>query len=209
MITLTPVVERWFADCPFWPAEQTGFTVAVPRTPTSQQVGAVVWALIGRAVTADDVSITAANAAEAIDGYLACADEDYAPGGLRVRDGDVVIDPGCCVGLDEWRDWLRVIDGAVIDLGHDPDPLIEHRGPVIRVWKDCGQRSFGQVPGPDEPHVDVPRHVLPNLLGAVQQDLAGFLTALRPWVQGIRADLADPLVAAVDRRLQISAPLGI
>ncbi|MBB2940540.1 hypothetical protein FB565_000244 [Actinoplanes lutulentus] len=209
MITLTPVLERWPADCPFWPAEQTDFYFAVPRRPTLLQVGTVVWTLIGRSVTADDLSITAANAAEAIEKYLTCDDGDFAQGGLRVGDGNVVIDPGCCIGLDEWRDWLRVVGGEVIDLGHDPDPLIEHRGPVVRVWKDGGQLPSGKSSGPNEPHIDIPRHTLPNLLGAVQQDLAGFLTCLHSWAQDIRADLADPLAAAVDRRLQISASLGI
>lgn len=209
MITLTPVLERWAADCPFWPAEQTDFHIAVPGRPTSQQVGTVVWALIGRSATADDLSIIGTNAAEAIERFLTCDDEDFAPGGLRLGDDDVVIDPGCCVGLDEWRDWLRVIGGEVIDLGHDPDPLVEHRGPVVRVWKDGGQLPAGSIPDPDEPHIDIPPHALPQLLGAVQQDLLGFLSALHPWVQGIRADLAHPLATAVDRRLQIRAPLGI
>jgi hypothetical protein len=139
---------------------------------------------------------------------LTCDDEDFAPGGLRVGDDDVVIDPGCCVGLDEWRDWLRVLDGEVIDLGHDPDALVEHRGPVVRVWKSGGRLPSGSVLDPDESHIDISRAALPQLLGAVRQDLLGFLSALHPWAQGIRTDLADPLTAAVDRRLQISAPLG-
>jgi hypothetical protein len=209
MVTLTPVLERWSADCPFWPSEQTDFYFAVSRMPTSLQVGTVVWTLIGRSVTADDLSITATDAAEAIERYLTCDDEDFAPGGLRVGDDDVVIDPGCCAGLDEWRDWLCVTGGEVIYLGHDPDALVEHRESVVRVWKSGGQLPAGSVLDPDEPHIDIPHDALPRLLGAVQQDLVGFLTALHPWVQSIRADLAQPLAAAVDRRLQISAPLGI
>lgn len=206
---MTPVLDRWSADCPFWPVEQTAFTFAVPRAPTSQQVGAVVWTLIGRSVTAADLSITATGAAEALEKYLACDDDDFAPGGLRVSEDDVVIHPGCCVGLDEWRDWLRVIEGEAIDLGHDPDPLIEHRGPLLRVWKDGGQLPSGTGIDPDEPHIDIPRDSLPNLLTEVQQDLAGFLTALHPWAQTIRTDLATPLAVAIDRRLQITAPLDV
>lgn len=209
MIMLTPVLERWSADCPFWPTEPTDFYVPVPRKPTSQQVGTVVWTLIGRTVTTDDLSITATDAAEAIAKYLTSDDEDFAPGGLRVGDDDVVIDPGCCAGLDEWRDWLRVIDGEVIDLGHDPDALVEHRGPVVRVWKNGGHLPAGSILDPCEPHIDIPRQALPIVLSSVQQDLVGFLTALHPWARDIRADLARPLVAAVDRCLQISAPLGI
>src|SRR5690349_19218545 len=52
------------------------------------------------------------------------AGRDFAPGSLRITAGDLVIDPGCCVGLDEWRDWARVISGEVIYLGHDPDQLV-------------------------------------------------------------------------------------
>lgn len=76
------MLERWSADCPFWPAEQANFYFAVPRMPSSQQVGAVVWTLIGRSVTADDLSITATDAAEAIERYLTCADEEFAPGAI-------------------------------------------------------------------------------------------------------------------------------
>jgi len=204
---LTPVLERWSFDCPFWPVEQTDFLLAVPRRPTPLQVGTLVWALIGRSVTADDLSITAVTPGEAIDRYLSCGDEGFAPGGLRVSAGDVVIDPGCCVGLDEWRDWLRVVDGEVIDLGHDPDVFVEHRGSVIRVWKDDGRLPSGVAQRSGEQHIDVLRDALPKLLAAVQQDLAGFLTALHPWTHGIHVDLADPLTAAMDRRLQILAPL--
>jgi hypothetical protein len=209
MITLTPMLERWAADCPFWPVEETDFYFAVPRSPTSLQVGTVLWALIGRSLTADDMSLVATDAADAIEKHLAGDDGEFASGGLQVDDGTVVVDVGCCVGLDEWRGWLGVIDGGWVDLGHDPDPLIEHLGPVVRLWKDVGQRPSGPNLDPAEPHIDIPRHTLPALLGEVQQDLAGFLTALRPWARDIRADLADPLVAAVDRRLEITAPLGL
>lgn len=94
----------------------------------------------------------------------------------------------------------------MIDLGHSHDVLVEHRGPVIRVWEDGGERA---IPDPNGPHIDIPRHTLPSLLGEVQQDLAGFLTALHPWAQTIRPGLADPLTAAVDSRLQISADLNL
>ena len=208
MITLTPVLERW-SDCPFWPVDQPDFFVSVPRRPTSLQVATVVWTLIGRGLTADDLSVSATEPAAAIEEYLTSEDGDFAPGGLRVAAGDVVIDPGCCVGLDEWRDWLRVPGGAVIDLGHDPDVLVEHRGPVVRVWKDKSRLLPGEEPGPGDEHIDVPREALPGLLGAVRDDLAGFLAALRPWAQGVVGELADPLVTAVDRRLRISAPLGL
>ncbi len=158
---MTPVLERWSGDCPFWAVEQREFLLTVPRLPTPERVGAIVWALIGRNVTDDDLSITVADAAEAIEAYLTSDDEPYAPGGLRVTADDVVIDSGCCVGLDEWRDWLNVVGGQVIDLGHDPDVLLEHHGPVLRLWQDKDQILPQELPGPSERYIEIPRDVLP------------------------------------------------
>ncbi|ASW55734.1 hypothetical protein [Plantactinospora sp. KBS50] len=207
MTAMTPVLECGPSDCPFWTVDRPGSFIPIPRLPTPQQVGTVVWTLIARSVTADDLSITATDASEAIERYLTSDEADYAPGGLRISDGDVVLDPGCCVGLDEWRDWLRVLDGEVIYLGHDPDVLVEHRGRVLRVWKDKDQLLPGQPPSPGEQHIDIPCDGLPTLLDAVQRDLVGFLTALHSWVRDFAVELADPFAAAVDRRLLISAPL--
>ncbi|HEX5597152.1 MAG TPA: hypothetical protein VFX61_14230 [Micromonosporaceae bacterium] len=206
---MTPVLERWSVDCPFWIAEQDEFFLPVSRRPTPGRLGATVWALIARSITGEDLSVTATSAAEAIEAYLTCDDEDFAPGGLRITAGDVVIDPGCCVGLDEWRDWLQVLGGQVIDLGHDPNVLVEHRGPVLRLWQDKDQLLPAELPGPGDQHIDIPRKALPGLLREVHRDLVGFLAALHPWARTIVADLADPLTAAVDRRLRISEPLDI
>ena len=198
MITLVPVLERWNVDCPLWPVERGDFLLPVPRVPAAEQTGAVMWALIGLSVTDNDLALTVASATEAIEKYLGRDDDgDYAPGGLRVVAGDVVIDPGCCVGLDEWREWLGLARGEVIDLGHDPDVAAEQCGPVVRIWKD--KRTHRG------PYIDVPRDTLPGILAGVQQDLAGFLAALHPWACEIDPRLADRLVDDVDRRLRISA----
>ncbi|MGC5022556.1 hypothetical protein [Micromonospora sp. DT47] len=207
-LTMIPVLERWSYACPYWPVEPGGFLVPVPRRPTPAQVGTVVWALVGPGVTADDLSTSAVDATGAVEEYLT-GDNGYAAGGLRVTDGEVVVDPGCCVGLDEWRDWREALDGHVPYLGHDPDVLLEHRGPVLRLWKSRDELPAGAVPRPDEQYLDIPRDVLPQLLRSVQQDLTGLLTALLPWARDTVPDLAGPLVASVDERLRISAPLDV
>lgn len=50
------------------------------------------------------------------------ADCLIAPGGLRIRDTSrgIAVNPGCCFGLENWRDWLDVADGGTPWLGHDP-----------------------------------------------------------------------------------------
>jgi hypothetical protein len=47
-----------------------------------------------------------------LDGLLT-TDQPLAPGGMQVTDtttGTTLL-PGCCSGLDEWRDWFKIIDG--------------------------------------------------------------------------------------------------
>ncbi|MBN6055675.1 hypothetical protein JYK22_27335, partial [Nonomuraea sp. RK-328] len=204
---MVPVLERSPAHCPFWAVEPGELLIVVPRLPTPEKVGAVVWALIERSVTDDDLSTAVANAAEAIETHLTSSDEDYAPGGLRVTAGDVVIDPGCCVGLDEWRYWLDALDGRPVYLGHDPDVWLEDRGAVLRLRRDEDQFLPGELADQPGQYIDIPRDALPGLLEGVRQDLAGFLVALHQWAHDLVPEMADHLVLTVDRRLRVSAPL--
>lgn len=98
---------------------------------------------------------------------------------------------------------------GMIDLGHDPDVLVEHRGPVVRVWKNGGQLPSGAVPDPDEPHIDIPRHALPKLLAAVQQDLAGFSDRAASMGAGHPRRSGTPVGRRRGPAPEISAPLGI
>ncbi len=197
---MSPVLERGVGHCPFWAVEPGEFHLTVPRTPTPAQVGELVWAMVGGV---DDVD-RASGAVEAVDAFLGGDDDAFhVPGGLRVASGDVVVQPGCCIGLEEWRDWLDVLAGEVVWLGHSPDVRVEQFGPVVRIWRDEDLVD----PKFTGPHVDIPRAALPALLRDVRLDLVGFLDALGPWARSTVPARADRLVAAVDRRLVISAPL--
>ncbi|GEM_PF-2333640 len=47
-------------------------------------------------------------------------------GGLRAERDGVIIEPGCCCGLERWRDWFDVKPGGDSPwLGHDPDAYVE------------------------------------------------------------------------------------
>ncbi|MFI0217065.1 hypothetical protein [Streptomyces lydicus] len=72
-----------------------------------------------------------------------------APGGLRLReiDIDVTVRPGCCCGLEDWRDWLGLLEGDVPWLGHDPSPAIEVAEPVVRLCRTARTRK-APPPGP-------------------------------------------------------------
>ena len=133
------------------------------------------------------------------------------PGGLRLLDtitGSAVV-PGCCAGLEDWRDWLRVAAGESPWLGHDPGPEAEIAGDTLRVWQDgpWPARGPGRRAGTS---VSVPRLALPDLLRDVRRDLLGFLDALRTWTTRIGlGERGDALVEAVDRNFAIAAPLDL
>ncbi|GAB3138130.1 hypothetical protein GCM10027290_05190 [Micromonospora sonneratiae] len=129
-------------------------------------------------------------------------------GGLRIGDTatGVEVSPGCCAGLEDWRDWVELFDGGSPWLGHDPGPQVENLGHRLRVWQDGGpgrrQGRWADV------YVELPTSALSGLLLDVRRDLIGFLGALRAWT--VRMALGDrgvALVEAVDANFAISAPL--
>jgi hypothetical protein len=134
-------------------------------------------------------------------GRLVTTERVIAPGGLRLRDAatGVTASPGCCSGLEDWRDWLGLVNGEEPWLGHDPTPHIEHLGAKVRLW-------------PDEDHpranfIHLPLDRLPELLGSVRDQLVGFLAAVKEWAAQHAPALAARLVAKLDEDLAISAPL--
>lgn len=129
-------------------------------------------------------------------------------GGLQLVDtvtGTVVV-PGCCAGLEDWREWAQVLTGGWPCLGHDPSPEVEACGEDLRVWQHGGpNHQQGRWAGIN---VVVPRRLLPDLLSKTQQDLVGFLAALEAWTGRVGlGDRGAALVEVVDQNFAITAPL--
>ena len=115
-------------------------------------------------------------------------------GGVRVRDGvGNVVEPGCCCGVEEGREWLGVADGETSPwMGHDPWGWVEHEADAVRV---CSAPEDDSVlgHGTATAAVLIPRAELPRLLDGVRADLEGFAGRLREWAMAIDPDLAAPL----------------
>ncbi|MEU5379732.1 hypothetical protein ACWDWS_31685 [Streptomyces sp. NPDC003328] len=133
--------------------------------------------------------------------HLVTTERVIAPGGLLIRDTEtgITASPGCCFGLENWRDWLVLMDGEEPWLGHDPTPRVEHVGAIVRLWPDA-DRLEG-LP------IELPRALLPELLGSVRNQLVGFLACVEEWAARYAPPLAAAVVAKLDEDLTIGAPL--
>lgn len=130
-------------------------------------------------------------------------DDLFAAGGMRVTDSSegITFLPGCCSGLEDWRDWRKALDGdGHVECGHDPDPLVEVRGDTVRLTVDA-ERS-------DSPVIELPVTELRRLTDEAERDLAGFLAVASSWVSEHLPDHRAPVTAALARALDIPAPAG-
>ncbi|MET9258886.1 hypothetical protein [Amycolatopsis sp. NPDC004079] len=122
----------------------------------------------------------------------------FASGGLRVTDtaSGVVLLPGCCNGLEDWREWSRVLEiGGQAWFGHDPAPCAERRGDLVRLTVDA-ERS-------DSPVIELPAVALQRLLGAVENDLVDFLALATDWAARNLPRCASSVTAALARVLDL------
>ncbi|MET9928935.1 MULTISPECIES: hypothetical protein [unclassified Streptomyces] len=122
-------------------------------------------------------------------------DDLFAAGGLRVTDGDVTFAPGCCDGLEDWRDWYRLAghDG-LLGFGHDPvSPVAERVGDRVRLTVDA-ERS-------DSPVIELPASELRSLLTGVERDLTAFLALAADWSATYLPGHHAPVAAALARAL--------
>ncbi|MEE4490134.1 hypothetical protein [Streptomyces sp. BE230] len=179
------------------------FLVLTGRLSESD-VGAAMALLTDWFATDPDESGCVPDAAERVRRLIA-ADQVAAAGGLRVRDAvtGVTVTPGCCCGLEDWRQWLRLPDGVHVYLGHDPTPRVEFDGRVVHVWPDGGddeERPAGQP-------IRLPLSELPGMLHSVRAELAGFLDLVARWADRHVPAQAAELVAKLDADLEIGAPL--
>ncbi|MFE7602744.1 hypothetical protein [Streptomyces sp. NPDC057494] len=131
---------------------------------------------------------------------LLTLDNLFAAGGLRVTDGSTGISflPGCCTGLEDWRDWHEVLDGSgSASFGHDPDPLAERLGDTIRLTVDVEQS--------DSPVIEVPVTELRHLLSDAERDLISFVALTADWAARHLPDHAASVTSAVARALALSS----
>ncbi|MFJ4982049.1 hypothetical protein ACIP6X_43315 [Streptomyces coeruleorubidus] len=206
MIVLQPVLEIYASDgFTLWPVAESAPYGFLPLS------GALDPAEVGTAVMriADCNNIDPEEdgrpprPADPLGGFLhglLTMDDLFASGGLRITDtatGTTLL-PGCCNGLDERRDWLEVVDGnGWASFGHDPSPLVERDGDVVRLTVDAEHDN--------SPVIELPVTDLRRLLAGAERDLIDFLHLAAAWAALHLRDYATPVTAALGRALDLPA----
>ena len=134
-----------------------------------------------------------------IDGIIT-AKTLIAPGGLAFSDGNQIIYPGCCCGLESWREWGQFADGGPAPwAGHDPWVYAERSEREIRVWSD------GAVDRPsDSIHIEMTTEEFDKAYALAEEAFSGFFEALKRWCNDLDAGRAKKLLAKLDRAFDIS-----
>ena len=109
------------------------------------------------------------------------------PGGLQFLENEKVkIAPGCCSGLEDWREWLEVPNGyGGVWAGHDPNPGVEFVAGKIRVWQDVSKDKKAN----ETKFIDFEIDEMRNLLEKVESDLKGFVMKLEKWTDFVAPGL--------------------
>ncbi|MGW5640796.1 hypothetical protein, partial [Streptomyces sp. NPDC003832] len=126
----------------------------------------------------------------------------FAAGGFRVTDGvtgAVFVEPGCCNGLETWRDWLEVLDGSGrASFGHDPSSAAERVNDAVRLTLD--------VDGTDDgPAIVLPVDQVRALVAGAQRDVREFLDLARTWAEQHLPAHAAAVTAALARALDLDS----
>ncbi|WP_329391287.1 hypothetical protein OG625_38850 [Streptomyces sp. NBC_01351] len=201
---MQPVLEIYNADgFDLWPVAEVKPFSFLPLSGelSPAQVGTAVMSIAGWNVEPDqdaDSPRPADPLGGFLHGLLTCGTL-WASGGMRVTDSSsgVSFVPGCCDGLEDWRDWHQFFDGdSALWFGHDPKSSVAERaGDAIRLTVDAEQS--------DSQAIELSVTELRHLLAEAERDLAGFLALAAAWASKHLPNHSAPVSTALARLLDL------
>ncbi|MGW0857360.1 hypothetical protein [Streptomyces sp. NPDC002690] len=124
------------------------------------------------------------------------------PGGLRVTDTatGATFEPGCCDGLEDRREWERVVDGDGIFRSAHPESGrgATRIGDTVRLTCATGQEAG--------PVIEVPLGQMRRLLAGVERDLTDFLALADDWASRYAVDHVAGVTASLGRLFDLPVP---
>lgn len=198
---MQPVLETAAPDAfDLWPVgtfTPYGFVVVDGRTAPAD-IGTALACIAHGTVPLDGDAPDPAEADDPVGAFLSgllTSPYPFAPGGFRVTDTTTgtVFEPGCCNGLEEWREWLEVLDGeGTGGFGHDPAPLAQRLGDVVRLTVDVGLKR-------ESPVIEVRVDELRTLVARAERDLRDFVALAGGWAERHLPEHAAGIAAALAR----------
>jgi hypothetical protein len=147
--------------------------------------------------------VTASTIADVLFGIIA-AESLVLLGGLQVSCGQLAINPSCCCGLEDWREWQEyLVSGESPWMGHDPTPRLELVGNIVKAWSDsesdAAKNAFA---------IEFEQEAFVAELERVQRELQGFLLRVRVWAEAV--GFSDPIALCrrIDSFIGISGPFN-
>lgn len=123
-----------------------------------------------------------------------------AAGGFRVTDtatGTAFVEPGCCNGLETWREWREVLDGTgCCSFGHDPSSTAERVGDTVRLTLDADAKDAS-------PAIELPVDQVRALVTGAEADLRDFHSLAGSWAAHHLPTRAAAITAALARALDL------
>ena len=121
------------------------------------------------------------------------------PGGLLAWDETSRIVPGCCCGLEAWRDWYSIKPkGNGPWLGHDPSPWVDCRKEHAIIWSDTDPEQNLQK-------IQVSYCELETALQKTQDDFTAFADKFSDWA-GNHTSVATEVTHRIAREFEIFPP---
>lgn len=123
-------------------------------------------------------------------------------GGIELHaDGEHVVGPECCCGLEKWREWqVFAAGGDAPWSGHSPDPHFEKL--------ESGELQIGY----QGEHLPAPVAISPEALRAAleraERDLQGFIEVLSKWADQVVPRQSRELVTAFAKMLDLRRAEG-
>lgn len=129
--------------------------------------------------------------------YFLSREEFALPGGLQFLENDIAkVVPGCCSGVENWRDWLDVPYGKnTVWAGHDPTPWVEYFDGGLRIWQDEKSEETA--------FIEFTTDEMETALRKAENNLKGFLVQLDKWVNYIAPDFEQRVVRYFAKHLHI------
>lgn len=123
------------------------------------------------------------------------------PGGLAATNSVQTISPSCCAGLEDWRDWFKLLDGSGSPwLGHDPSPFVEKTDAGFIVWPDGG---LGEPLPAETDAIPFTRSALEKALININVDLQNFRSLLNSWFITNRIDHSEAIIKNFSKSFSI------